>query len=110
MQLMVKKNFKKLYYINSRNGIGHHEKTFVRMLKKMKDGSYGSKMYCISRDCGLLFGSFENAEKLLNQYKTSNAKIVEYDFEKFTPDYKKNNYILEEIFVKGVRCYHFVNK
>ena len=70
MKLEVRKEIKKLYYINSRNGIGRHEKTFVRVLKKMANGTYGSKMYCSSRDTALLFETPEDAYKLKNGAKS----------------------------------------
>lgn len=109
MKLEVRKEFPKLFYIRSRNGVGTHEKTFVRVLEKQKSG-LGSKMYCSARHTALLFDSDNLAMCLMSKYNTSNANVAEYDYEKHTPDFMKENYILEEVQVKGIRCYRFVKK
>lgn len=110
MKLEVRKEIPELYYIRCRAGRGRHEKTFVRVYKKLKNGTNGSKMYCSSRDTALLFDRDTLAMCLMGKYNTSYANVVKYDYEKHTPDYIKKNYVLEEISVKGIRCYRFVRK
>lgn len=110
MKLEVRKEISELYYIRSRNGVGIHEKTFVRIYKKLKNGTNGSMMYSSSRNTALLFDNYELAKEFMNKYNTSYANVAKYDYEKYTPQYMKENYILEEVKIKGITCYRFVKK
>ena len=109
MKVEVRKEISKLFYIRSRNGIGTNEKTFVRVLENQKSG-LGSKMYCSARHTALLFDNKASAIELMKKYNTSNANVAEYDYETHTPDFMKGNYILEEVQVKGIKCYRFIRK
>lgn len=110
MMVEVRKNIDKLYYLKIRYG-RTNPKTFVRIYKKSKKGVPGSKMYCSARWTALLFENPGDAFDLMYKYNSiwlENTGI--YEYEKHTPEYIKQNYILEEVEVKGVKCYRFVRK
>ena len=67
-------------------------------------------MYCSARWTALLFERPGDAFDLMHKYNACWEDISIYEYEKHTPKYVKENYILEEVEVKGIKCYRFVRK
>ena len=111
MKVTIKKEISKLYYLRSGMGKGcsfmHRPegyKVFVRVPYIKKDGKYGSKMYCESKQAAIVFDSVEAAKLLQNQYDNTNEEVRELD-EKYLNKINNGNYYLKEIEVQGVKCY-----